>query len=98
MQTPTVDRTVALVLSEDALPVFDFPSRAPAELYPLSLHDALPIYPKPKSGRRIDALCGHVARRGLARDAQSASDRKSTRLNSSHTVISYAVFCLKKKK
>src|SRR5438034_6908967 len=32
------------------------------------------------------------------RDARDLSDRKSTRLNSSHTVISYAVFCLKKKK
>src|SRR5260221_7807407 len=40
------------------------------------------------------------AQRGLARDAQfqRPADRKSTRLNSSHTVISYAVFCLKKKK
>src|SRR5260221_5908549 len=50
------------------------------------------------SPRRAPAACGrgahaHPAQRGIA-----ALDRKSTRLNSSHTVISYAVFCLKKKK
>src|SRR5438132_9026225 len=41
---------------------------------------------------------GHRRRRGLRRARRRLGDRKSTRLNSSHTVISYAVFCLKKKK
>src|SRR5438034_4180808 len=46
------------------------------------------------AGRRVRASCGL----GSELEAQHSQDRKSTRLNSSHTVISYAVFCLKKKK
>src|SRR5438034_5697759 len=57
----------------------------------LSLHDALPIWPR-LCGRRRGPHHGHSG----ARDRRFR-DRKSTRLNSSHTVISYAVFCLKKK-
>src|SRR5438445_11530962 len=72
-------------------------------LYPLSLHDALPIYanffpgmPRREPGALIrykEQVAGAVypARTDL-------TDRKSTRLNSSHANISYAVFCLKKKK
>src|SRR5947207_12603469 len=62
----------------------------------LSLHDALPISP-------VRASEDHTARRpkrsNTSSNGSSASngDRKSTRLNSSHTVTSYAVFCLKKK-
>src|SRR5256885_3931839 len=41
---------------------------------------------------------GHADARGMALETHVAADRKSTRLNSSHLVISYAVFCLKKKK
>src|SRR5256885_9709146 len=81
---------------------FFFNDTATTEIYTLSLHDALPICP----GRRT------VRRRVGARDRQrrraggeagppllraGSRDRKSTRLNSSHLVISYAVFCLKKK-
>src|SRR5438034_6338086 len=44
------------------------------------------------------ALLGAQYRRGALRESEGTKDRKSTRLNSSHTVISYAVFCLKKKK
>src|SRR5260221_8223562 len=44
------------------------------------------------------ALIGGVAAFHLFPDFVGGKDRKSTRLNSSHTVISYAVFCLKKKK
>src|SRR5260221_6737441 len=55
-------------------------------IYTLSLHDALPI----SSRRRHTDHCVTGFRRVLFR-----SDRKSTRLNSSHTVISYAVFCLR---
>src|SRR5207302_10108916 len=84
-----------------------------AEIYTLSLHDALPIchldgrrgLPGELRRRRrlLAHLCG-AARAGrrrpgrAARRRHSAADRKSTRLNSSHVKISYAVFCLKKKK
>src|SRR5260221_13124782 len=74
---------------------FFFNDTATTEIYTLSLHDALPIY----AG---DAAHGVVEReQALVLDLlarEHAEDRKSTRLNSSHTVISYAVFCLKKKK
>src|SRR5438445_13733083 len=76
---------------------FFFIDPAPTEIYTLSLHDALPIL------RRylVDARAAdeHVARvrRHEAGDG-TQGDRKSTRLNSSHANISYAVFCLKKKK
>src|SRR5947209_11083063 len=49
----------------------------------------------------VRRLAGHTSRRGLLSRlglALAAADRKSTRLNSSHANISYAVFCLKKKK
>src|SRR3712207_6932221 len=89
---------------------FFFNDTATTEIYTLSLHDALPIFlfagelraraglappprrrPVPTEISRTDAVT-----RTLAHPA--ASDRKSTRLNSSHANISYAVFCLKKKK
>src|SRR5206468_11037580 len=66
---------------------------APPQTYTLSLHDALPI-----SSRRAPA---RASRRGAAGRAAClrgrGTDRKSTRLNSSHDQISYAVSCLKKK-
>src|SRR5437762_6906485 len=70
--------------------IVSFTDPPPTEIYTLSLHDALPIYrcrtpspasPPSSSGRR----------------SEEEGDRKSTRLNSSHRCISYAVFCLKKK-
>src|SRR5436190_6727852 len=75
-----------------------FDDSATTEIYTLSLHDALPILDALKKAggnpRYTElAFIGHNSW-----DAAYASeDRKSTRLNSSHTVISYAVFCLKKK-
>src|SRR6195952_5967786 len=68
---------------------FFFNDTATTEIYTLSLHDALPI-----SSHRgpLPAL-----RRGHRRLRRFRRDRKSTRLNSSHLGISYAVFCLKKK-
>src|SRR5207245_8839284 len=80
---------------------FCFSSNAPAppEIYTLSLHDALPIWHgdaaarRPAPRRAADRPPAHHGREG---DRQL--DRKSTRLNSSHGSISYAVFCLKKKK
>src|SRR2546427_6082436 len=86
---------------------FFFNDTATTEIYTLSLHDALPISSIPRrldasgtSSRlleeesviavlRMETWCAATARR---------ADRKSTRLNSSHSQISYAVFCLKKKK
>src|SRR5579875_4144048 len=67
---------------------------ATTELYTLSLHDALPISgelpPAPLDPARNDRPAGNPG--------GPVVDRKSTRLNSSHPVTSYAVFCLKKKK
>src|SRR2546426_12282827 len=77
---------------------FFFNDTATTEIYTLSLHDALPICRPgrrhPPVGRRCTRPPPRRARRGGGR----VQDRKSTRLNSSHLVISYAVFCLKKKK
>src|SRR2546427_8309155 len=93
---------------------FFFNDTATTEIYTLSLHDALPIYQRRHFGisaRRSGALAhastradrAASARTGCAasspaRSAGCNQDRKSTRLNSSHSQISYAVFCLKKKK
>src|SRR2546427_2414872 len=84
---------------------FFFNDTATTEIYTLSLHDALPISTRPRPARARCAARGarRAPRPGVAA-AQGASsettprDRKSTRLNSSHSQISYAVFCLKKKK
>src|SRR5438874_6321358 len=79
---------------------FFFNDPAPTEIYTLSLHDALPIL---HAGRlRVHARGPGMRSLRLSGGTQSLSrrllDRKSTRLNSSHVEISYAVFCLKKKK
>src|SRR5256885_12790494 len=73
---------------------FFFNDTATTEIYTLSLHDALPISPLSTANCRSAAVS--TARFGAPNLA--VEDRKSTRLNSSHLVISYAVFCLKKKK
>src|SRR5437588_6449667 len=85
---------------------FFFNDTATTEIYTLSLHDALPIcLIRQRSRARNDAyatflvnVAGHDSNLALAGAYDARTDRKSTRLNSSHTVISYAVFCLKKKK
>src|SRR5256885_6452920 len=74
---------------------FFFNDTATTEIYTLSLHDALPIYLEPKVGRVARLSVPPPDWRDMA--CRVALDRKSTRLNSSHLVISYAVFCLKKK-
>src|SRR2546426_3996519 len=79
---------------------FFFNDTATTEIYTLSLHDALPIsrgfaFARAPLRRRWRARRARPHRR---RPSRGARDRKSTRLNSSHLVISYAVFCLKKKK
>src|SRR5437879_13230032 len=74
---------------------FFFNDTATTEIYTLSLHDALPI---------CSPVVRRCSRRGISLHdyyrecSRRTSDRKSTRLNSSHRCISYAVFCLKKKK
>src|SRR5690606_41493932 len=90
---------------------FFFHAPPPSEIYTLSLHDALPIFLQAVhqpavaqavlTGRRVDAhdpQAAELALLLLAADVGVLLDRKSTRLNSSHVKISYAVFCLKKKK
>src|SRR3712207_8378709 len=97
---------------------FFFNDTATTEIYTLSLHDALPIWPQraaehqspgrghrgllpaggqhgPRAGRGVRA--GYRGSRQGAIGRHPEGDRKSTRLNSSHANISYAVFCLKKK-
>src|SRR5256885_16627532 len=80
---------------------FFFNDTATTEIYTLSLHDALPIWHV--GWGRVSLI--HFDAHADTGDTQFGSlyghgtpDRKSTRLNSSHLVISYAVFCLKKKK
>src|SRR5207248_9422871 len=102
---PTAPSASSLHFSSHATP--------PPDIYTLSLHDALPISlgcPVERSSARslreiqhhvIDqSRCSHKCGncyKGGARRPSCARDRKSTRLNSSHRTISYAVFCLKKK-
>src|SRR5256886_12749389 len=82
---------------------FFFNDTATTEIYTLSLHDALPICALPHpharlaSGRWL-ALAGRESNPLDSIEKFPSADRKSTRLNSSHSQISYAVFCLKKKK
>src|SRR5438874_3657756 len=81
---------------------FFFNDPATTEIYTLSLHDALPISFDgigSKCGRCKLADEGRCGARCVACDLShdAGGDRKSTRLNSSHVEISYAVFCLKKK-
>src|SRR3989442_6425618 len=94
--------------------LFFFNDTATTEIYTLSLHDALPISGASSIGNKeffarlaadITRLIagpgpeGQVFRVDLGlRPGGGDGDRKSTRLNSSHVRISYAVFCLKKKK
>src|SRR2546422_2320064 len=77
--------------------LFFFNDTATTEIYTLSLHDALPIYTLSAPDRRITSSSSSKSQWSDSGNARSA-DRKSTRLNSSHGYISYAVFCLKKKK
>src|SRR2546430_9844971 len=93
---------------------FFFNDTATTEIYTLSLHDALPIlcferapggimqHKRPPLQIDADDVLGDDAGagqiHGLFTHGHHQLDRKSTRLNSSHSQISYAVFCLKKKK
>src|SRR5438067_10028591 len=91
---------------------FFFSATATSEIYTLSLHDALPICSSPRDQNRAvfnlcfarfhEVLGPHPRLQQLCRGPRQRQsccrDRKSTRLNSSHVSISYAVFCLKKKR
>src|SRR2546427_8871315 len=88
---------------------FFFNDTATTEIYTLSLHDALPIFGVGRLAHRrvgehelaksLVEVCGVGRHRRVAEAiGRRIRDRKSTRLNSSHSQISYAVFCLKKKK
>src|SRR3712207_8833049 len=99
-------------VSECVLICFFFNDTATTEIYTLSLHDALPIYavrrrahwlesgPKPGvvPGEASPSVGDQPGPGGFCGVFHLTGDRKSTRLNSSHANISYAVFCLKKKK
>src|SRR5690242_21964743 len=73
-----------------------FNATATTEIYTLSLHDALPIClaSDPRAPSQSTVTLARMSEPGSKLDFR---DRKSTRLNSSHMSISYAVFCLKKK-
>src|SRR5438477_8793806 len=89
---------------------FFFNDTAPTEIYTLSLHDALPILHRRTGGLADGRTAITTTNRPPVRQSVRPTslpssfprsrhlDRKSTRLNSSHMSISYAVFCLKKKK
>src|SRR2546430_10049855 len=91
------------------MPFFFFNDTATTEIYPLSLHDALPIFYAFIMQSFVECgLSGAIVLYLLRLDLEGMhtanaprrrcdEDRKSTRLNSSHSQISYAVFCLKKK-
>src|SRR5690348_18431664 len=94
-------------------PVLYFTYPAPTDIYTLSLHDALPIstageihatFQSVGINDVLEMWVGQSERNlhdlfeQARADAPTHIDRKSTRLNSSHPSISYAVFCLKKKK
>src|SRR5437660_7893055 len=79
--------------------MFLFNDTASSEIYTLSLHDALPI--SGRTGPTSPSCCSRRATtstRWSGAPRRRCSDRKSTRLNSSHVAISYAVFCSKKKR
>src|SRR2546430_6432626 len=89
---------------------FFFNDTATTEIYTLSLHDALPIFgpnninvtwnPSTGAGLQYEIVRASSANPSYVTIGTTSStnlDRKSTRLNSSHSQISYAVFCLKKK-
>src|SRR5258708_10494059 len=99
-----------MILSLTYISFFFFNDTATTEIYTLSLHDALPIcggvYWQPLSQAETNANAVALFWSSTTASVLIAplvvltdqEDRKSTRLNSSHQIISYAVFCLKKKK
>src|SRR5438270_12286042 len=101
-------QAISLPRCHSSLFFFFFNDTASTEIYTLSLHDALPISLASSSGgsgsscecpnTSLASPSGKSSIRTIWTDDLPDGDRKSTRLNSSHSQISYAVFCLKKKK
>src|SRR3712207_7676823 len=99
---------IDLTLHEELLSFFFFNDTATTEIYTLSLHDALPICLRttftsgtPSAAQIFTSIWPRFDAAAVWTSAvwfSARIDRKSTRLNSSHANISYAVFCLKKKK
>src|SRR2546430_12183836 len=86
------------IIGDPMIHFFFFNDTATTEIYTLSLHDALPILTKlVEAGVKAGVGMAPILP-GLSDSPEQDRDRKSTRLNSSHSQISYAVFCLKKKK
>src|SRR5207248_9216984 len=108
VDTPECSYSICSTERRDLLPsrFFFFTATATAGFYTLSLHDALPIWltivfhggPREARFRVPVAAAARQSPHGNSFVDRIATDRKSTRLNSSHRTISYAVFCLKKKK
>src|SRR5258708_34088263 len=87
-----------IILSISISSFFFFNDTATTEIYTLSLHDALPISQELHACiQRAEILIGLASLELRIGVVDEGIDRKSTRLNSSHQIISYAVFCLKKK-
>src|SRR5690625_6981512 len=83
---------ITILYSQFLHPLFFFNNTATSEIYTLSLHDALPI------SIDVAGIASLTVGQFYYHRDDVGLDRKSTRLNSSHVAISYAVFCLKKKK
>src|SRR5258707_9820960 len=100
MTTPCQHNCNSFPASASLCFFFFFNDTATTEIYTLSLHDALPISLLADSpSQPQEALLSDPNRTIAGKTVRLGSeDRKSTRLNSSHANISYAVFCLKKKK
>src|SRR2546422_11478735 len=99
--------TIIICVVLSYLIFFFFNDTATTEIYTLSLHDALPICLQPapvgiqlphKSAVQLATTALFIPAPLRVATVEPEVDRKSTRLNSSHGYISYAVFCLKKKK
>src|SRR5438445_4328406 len=89
--TSSTTSSRSLVTAASFLFSFFSNDAATTEIYTLSLHDALPIFVERALDHRPHGI------EAIRETAAVHEDRKSTRLNSSHANISYAVFCLKKK-
>src|SRR5947208_16804923 len=106
MRSPTTFSPILIAhsictLLSPSLFFFFFNDTATTEIYTLSLHDALPISFQVRQftpGASVALRANEDYALGRPRIDEIEVDRKSTRLNSSHQIISYAVFCLKKKK
>src|SRR5207247_8981509 len=96
---PKVCSHPCLIQSRDAHECYSvfYSTPPPTDIYTLSLHDALPISMTVRAGDVQCVLEPLMDDQELDARAGTGVDRKSTRLNSSHEWISYAVFCLKKK-